>query len=152
MNITFEIYVYIAPYNKKNEEIGKIQLYKVYSNLLILDFIKIVFKPNEWKIIHLYNIIDNNEVDKYKKFSEIFHRHAVIQLIYIFEDDMYYKNKYKKIRTFDDYELRDIYNQEDNLYNLLLKNANDNKILTKEFSVDKSTKIESFIKFNLNLI
>ena len=49
------------------------------------------------------------------------HKHSVIQLVYDFEDDIYYKNKYKKIREFDNYELRDIYNQEDNLYNLLLK-------------------------------
>lgn len=163
---SFEFYVYIAPYNKKNEEIGKIQLYKVDSNVKVLDFIKKVFKRHEWKIIHLYNTINNFEVDKYFKFSNILHKHAVIQLIYVFEDDIYYNYKYKIIRSFYEYELRDNFNESllsyrraleeekkdniDNLYNLLLKNANDNKILTKEFSVDKSIKVENFIKSNFN--
>ena len=94
------------------------------------------------------------------------HRHAVIQLIYFFEDNIYYKYKYKIIRPFNGFELRDNYNESlfsykraleeekqdniDNLYNLLLKNVNDSKILTKEFSVDKSVKVENFIKSNFN--
>ena len=63
-------------------------MYKVDSNVKVLYFIKKVFKRHEWKIIHLYNTINNFEVDKYFKFSNILHKHAVIQLIYVFEDDM----------------------------------------------------------------
>ena len=93
----------------KTEEIGKIQLYKVNSNTKVLNFIKRTFQPHEWKLVHLYDILSYLEIDKYRKFSEILHKHAVIQLIYIFEDDIYYKNKYKKIRHFGDLELRDKY-------------------------------------------
>ena len=145
---SFEFYVYMAPYNKKNKEIGKIHLYKVNSNETLLNFIKRVFNQNEWKTIHLFSIIDNIEVDKYKKFTNILHRHAVIELIYVFEDDIYYKYKFNKIRPFDVFELRDKYNEYDDKYYLLLKNVNDNKIITKEFSVVKSIKIKNFIKSN----
>ena len=41
-------------------------------------------------------------------------------------------------------------NKNDNLLNLLLKNIGDKKILTKEFSVDKSIKVDNFIKTNIN--
>jgi len=161
---SFDFYVYIAPYNKKNEEIGKIQLYKVDSDVKVMDLIKRVFKRHEWNIIHLYNTYNNQEIDKHYKFSNIIHYHACIQLIYIFEDDIYYNYKYKKIRSFYDLELRDNYgktfysslekeendNITNNKYNLLLKNAGDSTILTKEFSVDKSIKIENFVKSNFN--
>ena len=92
------------------------------------------------------------------------HYHAVIQLLYVFEDDIYKKNKNKKIRAFNDLEIRDNYNKSlmvnenslkeekkmDNSFKLLLKNASDSKMLTKEFSHDKSIKIKDFIKSQFN--
>ena len=170
---SFTFYVYLAPYNMETEKLGKIKLYKVNSKTKVLDFIKTTFQRHEWKIVHLYDAIDSEEIDKYIKFGDIGHRHAIIQLVYIFEDDIFSKFKNKPIRGFDYLELRDNYDDElyskletnirdeinneknendnnNNLLNLLLKNITDKKILTKEFSVDKSTKVENFIKSNFN--
>ena len=106
---SFEFYVFLAPYNMQNEEIGKIELYHINSKTKVFDFIKTTFQPHEWKIVHLYNAIDSCEIDKYIKFKNILHRHAIIQLVYVFEDNIYFKYKNKPIREFGYLELRDKY-------------------------------------------
>ena len=106
---SFTFYVYLAPYNMETEKIGKIELHKVKSKTKVLDFIKTTFQRHEWKIVHLYNAIDSEEIDKYIKFGHISHRNAIIQLVYIFEDNIFFKFKNKPIREFDYLELRDNY-------------------------------------------
>ena len=106
---SFEFYVFLAPYNMQNEEIGKIKLYHINSNTKVFDFIKATFKRHEWKFVHLYNAIGSCEIDKYIKFKNILHRHAIIQLVYVFEDNIYFKYKNKPIREFEYLELRDKY-------------------------------------------
>ena len=62
-NKSFNFYIYLAPYNMENEQIGKVELHKVNSNTLVLDFIKKTFKGHDWKLVHLINTKDNLEID-----------------------------------------------------------------------------------------
>ena len=171
----FDFYVYLASYNMKNKQIGKIRLFKANSNTKVMNFIESVFQPHEWKIVHLYNAIDSLEIDKYIKFNSVCHIHAALQFLYVFEDDTYYKYKNKKIRNFRYLEMRNIYNQygnyddcvtisdkslksnkniennnNSNSIKLMLKNVKDIKSLTKVFSAHKSDKVEKFIRDKFN--
>ena len=60
----FSFYVYLAPYNMENEQIGKVKLFKVSSKTKVIDFIKSTFQPHEWKKVHLYStdFIDNSRL------------------------------------------------------------------------------------------
>ena len=143
----FSFYVYLAPYNINTGEIGAIKLYSVKSNTKVIDFIRKTFPSKKRTITHVYSIIDSREIDKYAVFSSILHRHAIIELVYFYEDENYKRIKNINIRSFDYLELRDRYN---NQINLLLKNAKDKKVFTKEFLVDNSNTIGNFIKSNFN--
>ena len=154
---SFNFFVHLAPYNLENDDIGEIKLYKVNCKTKVIDFIKRTFQPHEWNIVHLYNCAPGGkELDKYTTFNYVLHYHLIIELVYLFETDKNYHHNSIKLRGFRYLELRDRYDKaqfklerEKNI-NLLLKNIVDKKILTKEFSVDKSIKVDDFIKANFN--
>ena len=143
--------IFLAPYNINTEEIGKIKLYKVNGNTRIIDFIRNTFPYKKRNILHVYNCVNSLEIDKYLIFEHIWHRHAVIELIYCYEDEKTDKSEYNKIRGFYEFELRNQYLQQ---IDLPLKNLQNKKELTKKYSIYKGLKVCDFIKdkFNQDLI
>ena len=61
----FSFFVFLAPYDINTGEIGAIKLYSVKSNKKVIDFIKETFPSNKRKIIHVYDVNNSHEIDKY---------------------------------------------------------------------------------------
>lgn len=147
----YEFYAYLAPYDINTGEIDEIKFYKVKSSTRVIDFIESTFPRYKRNILHVYNIIDSLELDKYSKFSSVLQAHGCFQFVYCYEDEKIDKNKYKKIRPLDVLELETKSSCGIDLYFKNLQNKNE---LTKKFTVLNYQKINDFIKkrFNRDLI
>ena len=147
----YEFYAYLAPYDINTGEIDEIKFYKVKSSTRVIDFIESTFPRYKRNILHVYNIIDSLELDKYSKFSSVLQAHGCFQFVYCYEDEKIDKNKYKKIRPFDVLELE---TKSSCLIDLYFKNLQNKNELTKKFTVLNYQKINDFIKkrFNRDLI